>query len=266
MKKHGIIMGDFNINLLKYDIHNPTNDFINNTLSQGFVPVITKPTRLTHSSATIIDHIYTNCITTKSKSGIILNDVADHFGIFYMMNQCKSQQTPNINKIRYYTEQNTEQFINLIRKQDFTKVHNLYDTDLAYNEFLSIINSAHDKAFPIQIAKEKKHVIRKEPWITSGLMTSSHNKTKLHRKKIKNPTPRNINKYKNYLKLFNKLKRQIKKLYYEKLFEKNKKNLKQIWTELRKVINKQNNKKELPTKIKISDGGRCQMPCRNIDR
>ncbi len=100
-----------------------------------------------------------------------------------MMNQCKSQQTPNINKIRYYTEQNTEQFINLIEKQDFTKVHNLYDTDLAYNEFLSIINSAHDKAFPIQIAKEKTHVIRKEPWITSGLMTSSHNKTKLHRKK-----------------------------------------------------------------------------------
>jgi trehalose/maltose hydrolase-like predicted phosphorylase len=84
-------------------------------------------------------------------------------------------------------------------------------------------------------------------------MTSSHNKTKLHRKKIKNPTPSNINKYKNYLKLFNKLKRQIKKLYYEKLFEKNKKNLKQIWTELRKVINKQNNKKELPTKIKINN-------------
>jgi viroplasmin and RNaseH domain-containing protein len=149
-------MGDFDINLLKSDIHNPTNDFINSTPSQGFVPVITKPTRLTHSSATIIDHIYTNCITTKSKSGIILNDVADHFEIFYMMNQCKSQQTRNINKIRYYTEQNTEQFINLIEKQDFTKVHNLYDTDLAYNEFLSIINSAHDKAFPIQIAKEKK--------------------------------------------------------------------------------------------------------------
>jgi len=45
-------MGDFNIDLLQFNKHNSTDDFINNTFSQSYVPVITKPTRVTHTTAT----------------------------------------------------------------------------------------------------------------------------------------------------------------------------------------------------------------------
>ena len=246
-------MGDLNINLLKYNSHNPTNEFINSTLSHGFVPMITKPTRLTHTSATLIDHIYTNCITTKSKSGIILNDVADHFGTFHMMKTYKSPRQPQLSNLRYYTTHNIANFRHLIEQQDFTELHNLNDTDKAYDIFITKIKSAHDRAFPMQVVKIKNTTVRKEPWITPGLIISSHNKIKLHRKKIKNPTPTNISNYKNYLKVFNKLKRQTKKLYYEQLFEANKNDLRRTWNELRKVINKENNKKELPTTIKVNN-------------
>jgi len=252
-KKHGLVMGDLNINLLKYNSHNPTNEFINSTLSHGFVPMITKPTRLTHTSATLIDHIYTNCITTKSKYGIILNDVADHFGTFHMMKTYKSPRQPQLSNLRYYTTHNIANFRHLIEQQDFTELHNLNDTDKAYDIFITKIKSAHDRAFPMQVVKIKNTTVRKEPWITPGLIISSHNKIKLHRKKIKNPTPTNISNYKNYLKVFNKLKRQTKKLYYEQLFEANKNDLRRTWNELRKVINKENNKKELPTTIKINN-------------
>ena len=70
--KQSIIMGDMNINLLKYDTHSKTNDYLNNLFSHGFLPLITKPTRVTPVTASLIDHIYTNNILHPGSSGIIL--------------------------------------------------------------------------------------------------------------------------------------------------------------------------------------------------
>ena len=52
-------MGDFNVNLLKYDLHSHTNDFINTMISHYLLPHILHPTRITdHSATTIIDNIF----------------------------------------------------------------------------------------------------------------------------------------------------------------------------------------------------------------
>ena len=47
------LMGDFNIDLLQYDSHNPTNDFINSMVSHSFLPYIHQPSRVTDHSATL---------------------------------------------------------------------------------------------------------------------------------------------------------------------------------------------------------------------
>ena len=54
------LMGDLNLDLLKQDRHQDISALIDIIYSNGFVPVITKPTRITEHSQTIIDHIYTN--------------------------------------------------------------------------------------------------------------------------------------------------------------------------------------------------------------
>ena len=41
-----IITGDFNMDLLKYSSHPPTNEFITNFHNQGILPLITKPTKI----------------------------------------------------------------------------------------------------------------------------------------------------------------------------------------------------------------------------
>ena len=46
------IMGDFSINLLKYDCCNFANHFFNQLSSSGYIPLITKPTRITKSTVT----------------------------------------------------------------------------------------------------------------------------------------------------------------------------------------------------------------------
>ena len=58
--KVAYLMGDFNIDLLKVNIHAKTKEFVNDVISQGFLPKITRPTRITPRSATLIDHIYSN--------------------------------------------------------------------------------------------------------------------------------------------------------------------------------------------------------------
>ena len=58
-RKECVIMGDMNIDLLEYESHRKkTNDYLENIFAHGFIPVITKPTRICNSSATLIDHIY----------------------------------------------------------------------------------------------------------------------------------------------------------------------------------------------------------------
>ena len=61
--KVSYLMGDFNIDLLKVNIHAKTNKFVNDVISQGFLPKITRPTRITPHSATLIDHIYIQMTT-----------------------------------------------------------------------------------------------------------------------------------------------------------------------------------------------------------
>ena len=88
-RQGSVIMGDCNIDLLKCYTHIKTTEYIDHIFSRGFLPVITKPTRVCvndlQSSATLIDNIFTNNMSSSSKSGVIINDVADHFGIFYII-------------------------------------------------------------------------------------------------------------------------------------------------------------------------------------
>ena len=51
------VMGDFNLNLLSYDTHSETNEFLNMMNTQFLLPYILHLTRITDRSTTIIDNI-----------------------------------------------------------------------------------------------------------------------------------------------------------------------------------------------------------------
>src|SRR6218665_86173 len=87
------ICGDFNLNLMNYDSHAPTNEFLNNMFSSGFRPLITSPTRLTEHSATLIDNILSNALTYKGISGILYAHISDHLPIFVILD-CKLKLLP----------------------------------------------------------------------------------------------------------------------------------------------------------------------------
>ena len=58
-KNKAYIMGDLNYDLLQ-DSHTFTDDFVDIMYDHSFYPIMNKPTRITQSSSTCIDHIWTN--------------------------------------------------------------------------------------------------------------------------------------------------------------------------------------------------------------
>ena len=64
-----LLLGDFNINLLNYDIHPLTNEFIDLFSSYYFLPHLLQTNRVTSNSKTLIDSILINIAMPNVISG-----------------------------------------------------------------------------------------------------------------------------------------------------------------------------------------------------
>ena len=106
------LMGGFNNNLLY--LCNPSTKliFIDSVIAQGCIPHITKPTRITSTTATPIDHVCSNHTHTIYNSEIIVTDMTGHFGIFHLeygtppMHKVEYKQTRQLNKSNILTFRN----------------------------------------------------------------------------------------------------------------------------------------------------------------
>ena len=76
--KPSIISGDFNLNLIKYTQNRGVNQFLENTLSNIFIPHITLSIRVTEKSATLIENIFTNNYEHICLSGNLTTYISDH--------------------------------------------------------------------------------------------------------------------------------------------------------------------------------------------
>ena len=62
------IFGDINVNLLRYNENDQIRCYLNQLQSVNCHNLIDKPTRVTMSSTTLIDHIYTNDLINKTST------------------------------------------------------------------------------------------------------------------------------------------------------------------------------------------------------
>ena len=52
---------DQNFNYIEIEKHSKTKELLDIFISHGYIPTISLPTRITHSSTTLIDNIYVKC-------------------------------------------------------------------------------------------------------------------------------------------------------------------------------------------------------------
>ena len=107
----GIIVGlDHKLDFLKADRHNTTNEFIQCNLDFGLIPTITRPTRITKTSATLIDNIIVSQNLCGSfVSSILVNDTSDHLPTVCVLDSVKlSKKEPMVIRSRDTRTKNVE--------------------------------------------------------------------------------------------------------------------------------------------------------------
>ena len=77
-------MGDFNLN---HQSHASTGEFLDTLYSYMFYSLITRPSRVTSSIATLIDNIFTNNFDHVIKADLFFNDISDNFPVFTILGE-----------------------------------------------------------------------------------------------------------------------------------------------------------------------------------
>ena len=84
-QKSIFLLGDFNVNLLNYNEHNQTNEFLDSHASNSFIPLILQLTRTTSHSNTLIDNVFSNVIDPDIISGNLTATISDHLSQFALI-------------------------------------------------------------------------------------------------------------------------------------------------------------------------------------
>ena len=87
-QKRIFLLGDFNINLLKYNEDQSTNKYLDSLALNSLIPNTLQPTSLTSHSNTFIGNIFSNVLSSEAVFGNITATISDHLPQFLF--------TPNV--------------------------------------------------------------------------------------------------------------------------------------------------------------------------
>ena len=231
------IFSDSNIDLLK--VSNNSMQYLEISTCYGFLPIITKATRFQGSSFSAIDHIFSNVEKASFRTGVITDQLSDHMYTFCEIEHLAvpKKTTSRFIEKRIFNDESMQAFNSALLAQSWTKVVNSLTSDEAYNEFLCIFSQLYELYFPFVKKKINKTNSPRNSFMTSGLLISRARKLLLAKQCKFYPTNENIELYKNYRNLFNKILRKSKALYYSKRIEKCGNQSKKLWEVLREITN-----------------------------
>ena len=167
-----VIEIDHNLDLLKQDKHRPTHEFIEMNLEYQLIPTITKPTRITRSTATLIDNI----IVGKNfqmimDPSIIVSDISDHYPCLLTIpdetlfkKHAKRIQTRRLDPTKMDIITNK---LSSVKWEN--KLENL-GLDNQYNMFHFKLLSILDEVAPYQTVTIPFNRIIRDPWLTPDEM------------------------------------------------------------------------------------------------
>ncbi len=257
-----LIMGDFNIDLLSYEKDTSTNEFINMMFSHRFQPSVLHPTRITDTSATLIDNIFVNTTTDSNiQSGNILSLISDHLPQFCIINNYEFDYKSSSYLSYDYSHFNADSFL-----ADYVELDKSFLTDQNSNldekfkQFLLSLHCLIDKHCPQRKLNKKRLKLRNKPWISLRIQKMMRIRDKLFQQfKFTNSTV-DFNAYKQFRnRVVNEL-RESKKSYYHNYFDENKSNMKMLWKGIKSIVSLKSNNLETISYLNDTDGSKITDP------
>ena len=253
-RKLVFLLGDFNINLLNYNDHQPTNNFLDSLASNSFILYILHPTRITSHSKTLIDNIFSNFISPEIISGNITATISDHLPQFSFVPNILSN--PSTQKSNYYERDwskfKQENFILDYFDKDWADLLQIdqQNVNLSMDSFLNNINSILDVHAPLKKVNKYKLKFKTKPWTTPALQKSIFIKNNLLKKfitaKDSQVKERYHSEYEDYRNMLSTILKQSKTNHYNHYFETNWNSIKNTWKGLKSILNIKNISAEIP--------------------
>ena len=247
--KKSYLCGDFNINLLQIQTNQHFNQFYDSLTSTGFIPKITLPTRISETSATLIDNIFTNNIDRAHVSGILSRKFSDHQMIFSLQKCNKCQKLKHNEKyieVELTSQDNLDKFAAEIKESKICeRINSNADADPNANLDIltNIINAAKNNNIPQKVKKFNKRRDKKEPWMTNELLLMVNRKNELYvdwkrsAKHSENYNGKKVN-FKTYEKIVDNEIVQAKKIYYSNVFNMYKSSMKKTWQIINETLSR----------------------------
>ena len=234
--KEIILLGDFNINLLKP--HIKWNHLYENfNLHQ----LIDNPTRITTNSETLIDHIY---VTTKQNIAEVCSPVcgcSDHLPVCITWFK-KGVKIPKAahKEIRYrcFTHFDKDAFLLDLVHSQLSQVYQYTDPDEALEFWYKTFSSVYNKHAPFMTKRVR--YTRKPPWLSKEIEEAMHQRDRLLKAR----------KHEEFKKQRNKvtsLIRASKKTYFQNLVA-SKNDSRSIWKAINTLTNKDASKPQVTVK------------------
>ena len=182
-KKRFYIIGDINIDINRTNQNSPQADrYMQVITSNGAFSLITKPTRVTDKTATVIDHIITNDTAHSILPRVIRTSLTDHYAIM-----CKISKIEKLGKKlpislfrtkkkfcpKAFSDNLDWELGNLIsnnfplNREDFNKI---------FDQFVNLFAKIIDKHAPLQRLSQKQKKLASKPWIAKGILISIRKK------------------------------------------------------------------------------------------
>ena len=151
------LLGDYDIDILNYASHVHTAQFVDMMSSSAFLPIITRPTKVTATSATLIDNIFTNYLEDISHSiqGLFISDVSDQIPIFYVSRGLQMSDFDTYICRRLYSLRYKEEFCQDISTTHWEEINRATDTQQVFDLFHNRLTELYIRHFPkVRIKKE----------------------------------------------------------------------------------------------------------------
>ena len=235
-----IIIGtDHNLNLL--DCSKPyIQRFIDSSIENGIIPSIAVPTRVTHSTATLIDNIFVSLSFHNVTSHVLDYELSDHKACMITI-PIERVSKDRVFKSRKLNDKGICKIAESLQKIDWLTAFDNKSLDEKTDLLVNALQTNLDKHCPVTEISES-YQISSPAWIDKEICELIKTRNKLFKKR-KDP-----DKFIEYKKLRNEIQRKTrvkKKDFFKKRIQKYKNDSNILWGLINNAIRKPGKKSEL---------------------
>ena len=263
--KSVIIGMDHNLDLLKAGHHSKTQEFLETNLNANMYPTIIRPTRISKTTATLIDNIFVSLdMHSSCKSWILIDSISDHLPCLLSVSGIKHKLKDPI-KIQSRDLKHIDWLKHALSMTDWEYLYMGKNIEENCTKFSTTLSNMVDHFIPIKSKTIPYGKLRKEAWITPGILKSIKKEKQLYREMMgKTSLPvetrlRVQTKYKRYKAQLQKIKRRAKQSYYRTQCIDFKCNTKKLWATMNSAVNRLSDKSSVIKALTV-DGKKIDNP------